>query len=440
MKLRLTIAIVIVVAVGIQFTSADVKNPPVTGELVAPEAVMQIYKRACYNCHSNETRLRWYDKIAPASWLVAKDVHEARSRFNFSEWDKLSAADRSTILWETVNVLVAGKMPLRSYAALHHDARISKADIDVLKNYVNSLPNYKPADSAGIVASIEAAQAEFTANTQTELEARQTGQTASGQAGRTAGGSLPVALNGVEYITGYRKWQVISTPNRFDNYTVRVLYGNDIAVKALKENKINPFPDGAAVVKIVWNKIVDSAGNIRPGTFNSAQIMTKDDKKYAKTGGWGFALFAGVKLMPTGKTAVFETTCYNCHKELASGTGLVFDVPQTREVFDAGDQEVIAPSVNQREGTVSVLYGDAAARRYTLATWEQVDDPHWYGSHINGRLERVETVNVTSAADGSRVTDYKLVKGNEPKGADGRVVDEQDRIKAILGTRPAIFP
>ena len=137
MKSRLIIAIVIVIAVGIQFIAADVKNPPVTGDLVAPEPVVQIYKRACYNCHSNETRLRWYDKIAPASWLVAKDVREARSRFNFSEWDKLSDADRSTILWETVNVLLAGKMPLRSYKALHSDANISKADIDVLKDYVN---------------------------------------------------------------------------------------------------------------------------------------------------------------------------------------------------------------------------------------------------------------------------------------------------------------
>jgi Haem-binding domain/Cytochrome P460 len=383
MKSRLIIiAIVIVVAVAIQFLSAEVKNQPVTGEPNAPEAVMQIYKRACYNCHSNETRLEWYDKIAPASWLVARDVREARSRFNFSQWDKLSDADRSSILWETVNVLVAGKMPLRSYTALHADARVSSADIEILKNYVNSLPNYKPADSAAIVASIVAAEKEFAA-TQVVGKDR--------QAGKTVAGPLPVALNGVEYIPGYRQWQVMSTPNRFDNYTVRVLYGNDIAVKALAKNRINPFPDGAAVVKIVWNKIVDSAGTIRPGTFNSAQIMIKDDKKYAKTGGWGFALFAGVKLMPTGKTAAFETTCYNCHKELASETGLVFDVPPTREVFDAGGQEVIAPSVNQREGTVSILYGDTAARRYTLATWEQVDDPHWYGSHINGRLLRVDT-------------------------------------------------
>jgi hypothetical protein len=310
-KISLSIGIILVIGVAIQFIAADIKNPPVTGSLMAPERVMEIYSRACYDCHSNETNFRWYDRIAPVSWKVAKDVNEARKRLNFSEWDKLSTSDRNTILWETVNVLVAGKMPLRNYATLHPDANISKADIDILKKFVNSLPNYKPADSAGIVASIDAAQAEWKDR----------------QSRKPASCPVPVALNGVRYITGYQKWQVISTPNRFDNYTLRVLYGNGIAVKALNENTINPFPDGAAVVKIVWNKIVDSNGNIRPGTFNSAQIMTKDDKKYARTGGWGFALFAGPKLIPAGKTAFFETTCYNCHKELASETGLVFDVP-----------------------------------------------------------------------------------------------------------------
>ena len=128
--------------------------------------------------------------------------------------------------------------------------------------------------------------------------------------------------------------------------------------------------------------------------------------------------------------------------------------PATREMFDAGDQEVITPSVNQREGTVSILYGNPTARHtlldsanqhnpgemYTLATWEQADDLHWYGSHINGRLERVETVNVLSASDGSLLIDYKLVNGSEPKDAAGRPMDTQDRIKAILNQRPAIFP
>jgi hypothetical protein len=110
--------------------------------------------------------------------------------------------------------------------------------------------------------------------------------------------------------------------------------------------------------------------------------------------------------------------------------------------------------MNQKEGAVSILYGNGAAQqaqlndthqhrpreKYTLATWAQVADQHWYGSHINGRLKRVETVSVYSARDGSLVIDYKLVKGAAPKNADGDSIERDDRIRFILDQRAAIFP
>jgi hypothetical protein len=440
-RTKLVIAIILLVVVGAQFTTPKITHPPITGTLSTPEEVAQIYKRACYDCHSNETKLRWYDRIAPASWLVGKDVKEGRSRFNFSKWDKLSAADQQTILWETVNEMVAGKMPLRSYRAMHPNARISTSDIEVLKRYVNSLSNGKPADSEAVASAINAVQEELR-NFRSRI--------APGSDG------IPVALNGVSYVTGYRQWQVITTPNRFDNYTIRVLYGNDIAIRAIKENKIASFPKGTTVVKVVWNKILDKEGNVTAGTLNSIQIMTKDDARFSKTGGWGFALFSGIKLMPFGKTVFFETTCYNCHHDLAGETGYVFDVPlpPARKMFDAGDLEVIAPSMNKTQGTVSILYGNKAARLstldsgnghrpgefYTLATWEQVNDPHWYGSNINGQLKSVETVSVFSASDGGVSVDYKLVKGSGPKDARGHTIDPQDRIGFILHQQPAVFP
>jgi hypothetical protein len=437
---KTVIAIIVVVGVGLQFTTPEIKHPPVTGTLSAPEEVTQIYKRACYDCHSNETKIRWYDKIAPASWFVAGDVKEARARFNFSEWDKLSAADQQSILWETVNQLIARKMPLQSYAMLHRGARISASDIEVLKRYVNSLPNGKPADAEAAAAAVNAASEELM-----NFKSKNAGSEI-----------IPVALNGVSYVTGYRQWQVITTPNRFDNYTIRVLYGNDIAAKAIKENKIDPFPNGAAVVKVVWNKIEDKDGNVRPGTLNSIQMMTKDDVRFRQTGGWGYALFSGIKLMPFGKMAIFETTCYNCHNELARETGYVFDVPlpPTREMFDAGNLEVIAPSMNKAQGTMSILYGNNAARQasldssnrhkpgevYTLATWEQVNDPHWYGSNIDGQLKSVETVSILPASDGGVSVEYKVVKGSGPKDASGHPIDRQERIGFILDQQPAVFP
>lgn len=300
----LVIGIVLLTGVVIQFTSPAIVNPPVTGELTAPQAVTQIFERACYDCHSNKTQLKWYDKIAPISWQVSKDVHQARSRFNFSEWDKLTAMERQTILWQTVNAISAGKMPLKSYAAVHPGAKVSAAEIETLKSYVNSLPNNKMNDVKGA----EEEWKHYRRN-------------------NNLPDTIPVALNGVKYITDYKKWQVISTTNRFDNYTIRVVYGNDITVKAIKENNIHPFPNGAAIAKVVWNKLEDADGNIRPGTFNAVQIMTKDDDRYKETGGWGFAIFSGLQLKPFGKTITYQNTCFNCHKQLASENGYVFNVP-----------------------------------------------------------------------------------------------------------------
>jgi len=295
---------------GIQFTNPELKNPPVTGRLAAPKEVVQIYERACYDCHSNETQLAWYDKIAPISWKVFADVREARSRFNFSEWNKLTVKEQQSLLWETVNAVLSKKMPLPSYLSAHPQAHISDAELEVIKKYVNSLQNNKPADSYPKATSNREAHFELT-----------------NQLTRRYSDSTPVALNGVKYVAGYRNWQVISSTNRFDNYTIRIVYGNEIAVKAIRENKINPFPDGATIVKIVWNKIVDKDGNVRTGTFSAEQVMTRDDQRYPKTGGWGFAIFNGQRLLPAGKTPMFDAQCFNCHKLLASDNGYVFNIP-----------------------------------------------------------------------------------------------------------------
>ncbi|MGN7720723.1 heme-binding domain-containing protein [Chitinophaga sp. 22620] len=300
----ITAAAVAVVATGLQFTSPVIPNPPVTGEFKGPEAVTAIFERACYDCHSNETSLEWYDKIAPVSWKVAAHVKEARTRLNFSNWDSLSSTAQLTTLWYIVNMVDQGKMPLESYTAVHPSARISKSDVDVLKQYVVSLTNARPtAKPAGSVPVKTAAVAD----------------------------DLPFQVspspNGISYFSDYKSWKVITSSNRFDNGTMRIIYGNDIAVKAIQENNIHPWPNGAKIVKVVWDKQAeDKDGNVFAGDFNNVQFMIKDDEKFRDTEGWGFARFSTKKLVPYGKTASFATECINCHR-LASATGFVFDIP-----------------------------------------------------------------------------------------------------------------
>ncbi|MFT3827806.1 MAG: heme-binding domain-containing protein [Chitinophagaceae bacterium] len=312
-KVKLTIAVLLLLVIAIQFIQQPVSHPPVTHPITAPEEVTAIFKRACYNCHSNETQLSWYDKIAPASWLVAYDVNVGRSRFNFSTWDTLSAADQNGKIWEMINMVLNGKMPLKSYTALHPESKLTAQDIEILKKYANEISPAKYHDT--IV--IKQAQSEYDRFVQmTDTIAR-----------------VPVAANGVEYIPGFQSWQVISTTNRFDNHSIRIVYANDIAVKAIKENRINPLPDGSTIVKVVWNSIEEKNGDILPGSLNSVQIMTKNDKRFPDTKGWGFAKFNGIGLTPYGTTPAFNTACFNCHKA-AADNGYVFNLPLQNKDLD----------------------------------------------------------------------------------------------------------
>jgi hypothetical protein len=282
----------------LQANSPSIDNPPVTSEFHGPEEVTRILKRSCYDCHSNETNLRWYDKIAPFSYKVAADVEEARKRFNFSEWDSIPKAEQEGKLWYIVNMIDAGRMPIPAYTIAHPSAKVSPAELDVLKQYVTKISrtHYAAGDTAKIIEKPKVSQ-------------------------------VPTSINGIRYFDHYKKWKVISSTGRPDNGTMRIIYGNDIVVKALEQNTIRPWPDGAVIVKVVWNsQAPDAAGNVKPGNFNNVQIMVRDAKKFAETEGWGFARFNGLALKPYGKTLTFATSCINCH-QLAKETGFVFDIP-----------------------------------------------------------------------------------------------------------------
>ncbi len=292
--------------IGLQATSPKIPQRPVTGEFKGPEDVTNIFKRSCYDCHSNETNLNWYDKIAPFSHIVAADVNEARKRFNFSEWDSIPKADQEVKLWYMVNMIDAKKMPLPTYTAIHTGAKVSKKELDILKNYVVRLSakNHETGDTAQI---------------------RKTENYSESKSSKS--NNFPESVNGIKYFDDYKNWKVISSTNRFDNGTMRLIYGNDIAVKAIKEDKIRPWPNGAIIVKVVWNsQHEDKNGNVSPGNFNNVQMMIRDDKKFKDTEGWGFAKFNGLNLEPYGKTISFATSCINCHR-LVPENGFVFDIP-----------------------------------------------------------------------------------------------------------------
>jgi hypothetical protein len=141
MKRPLTIAAIVVVLVligvplGIQLITVDRTNPPVESDIPTSPAVKAVLRRACYDCHSNETEWPWYSHIAPFSWGIANHVREGRANLNFSTWDRYSTQQQVQKLKESWVATAEGDMPPWFYLPIHRDARLSPDDRVLLRQW-----------------------------------------------------------------------------------------------------------------------------------------------------------------------------------------------------------------------------------------------------------------------------------------------------------------
>jgi hypothetical protein len=133
--LTLTFATAVLIAQLIPVRRA---NPPLTGALTAPDQVKRILGKACYDCHSNQTRWPWYSRVAPTSWLVAHDVALGRREINFSEWNRYLPATRRRKLRWMGRALREEAMPPLLYRLMHPDARLTDSDRAVLEQWAEA--------------------------------------------------------------------------------------------------------------------------------------------------------------------------------------------------------------------------------------------------------------------------------------------------------------
>ncbi len=131
----LTLASLGIAFVAIQLVPVELTNPPVETEVPASPEVRSILRRACYDCHSNETRWPWYSRIAPVSWLLAHDVDEGREELNFSTWNRLSTKKQLEALHESWETVEEGEMPPWFYLPPHPDALLSAGDLSALREW-----------------------------------------------------------------------------------------------------------------------------------------------------------------------------------------------------------------------------------------------------------------------------------------------------------------
>jgi hypothetical protein len=117
---------------------------------------------------------------------------------------------------------------------------------------------------------------------------------------------------GVKIPDGYRQWELIA-PSQNEK-ELKGIVGNSISLKAYRDGKL-PFPDGSVLVKLSWKRepLDGFDGAFVPGPATMVQIMVKDSKKYASTGGWGFGRFIDRK----PADAAQHKTCFVCHSKNA---------------------------------------------------------------------------------------------------------------------------
>ena len=252
-----------------QFVRPGLPRPPAVADLKAPAPVKQIFRTACYPCHSNEVRLAWFDEVVPAYQLVVHGIETGRGHLNFSEIEALPLTRRDSLIFEAVNHIQMGAMPLPRYTRLHPEAVVTPAQLAILKEYLLSLtPNAVVAQSTTPAADSQYRQ-----------------WIATARKPKVVRGSP----NGIAFMPDYKNWKAISSTERTDTKTLRLIVGNEIAIRAITAGHINPWPDGTVLAKIGFRQKAGTECAIETGEFFRVAFMIKDREKYASTAGWGWA-------------------------------------------------------------------------------------------------------------------------------------------------------
>lgn len=442
----------VVVFVLLQCMRPSIPSQPARAEIQAPAHIHQFLETSCYSCHSDQRRLAWFDEIQPGYWLVRKDILTAREHLDFSTLGSKPPAAQKATLYEAVNMIQLGAMPLPRFTALHPQARVSSAELADLKAWLSPWgPLPEPSTVSG-GAQLPELPAEIPP---VHLE------------------NVSAEWNGVAFDPSFEKWKPLSFTDRGDNNTFRFVLGNDIAIQAAESGHISPWPDGTRFAKVAWQQQLGGDGLVYPGKFVQVELMIRDSKKYASTDGWGWGRWRGADLKPYGSDARFDKECTGCHQPL-KGNDYVYTPPITSAqstLPEAGNNRAatlpsglpyqplrwtpITMFVDREGHTMSTLYGNELAIQsvdarstspatphyepgavLALVTWVQRDDPHWFGARIPDLPSSVEFVTVGPRNPPS----YRDFQGPNLAESHPGAIAMAQRTSLLVNLKPASFP
>ena len=135
----------LIVIALIQFIPVNRVNKPVDAKADfvkiynTPKNVTQILKKACYDCHSNETVYPDYAYVAPISWSIKNHVDEGREHLNLSEWGNINKDLKKDMLENSVHSVKDYTMPMPGYISKHPEANLTKAERTLVANYFEQI-------------------------------------------------------------------------------------------------------------------------------------------------------------------------------------------------------------------------------------------------------------------------------------------------------------
>lgn len=440
----------VIVFLALQLVHPAIPTRPATAEVQAPPAVRQILAKNCYSCHSDQLRLSWFDYIQPGYWLVRRDILTARRHLNFSTLGEKPAPAQKATLYEAVNMIQLGAMPLPSFLALHPDARVTPQELAALKAYLApwtpaaNPPGAAPASSEAVSPPVNLA-------------------------------AVQPEPDGFPFDPNFENWKPLSCTDRGDNNTFRFVLGNSIAVKAAQSGNITPWPDGARFAKVAWQQEPGADGLVHPGKFVQVELMLKDAQRYKDTEGWGWGRWRGAELKPYGQNAHFVEECTGCHLPVG-GNDYVYTLPMTHaqvrgkeEIVNTSaaslpaslpwqplDRRAITMYVDPGTRTMALLFGNDAALGaiqvraagsetpsyppgavLALVTWNQRDDPHWFGARIPDLPQTIEFVQVGKDRNQDIYRRFSGTGGTEVQVEASKAAQ---RAAFIQGLAPARMP
>ena len=143
--LKKILLVLFILFIGIQFirparnVGGQGLPADITRTVPIPDKVADIFKNACNDCHSNNTRYPWYVNIEPAGWMLANHIKEGKENLNLSEFGAYSKRKQANKLRAIAKSINEGTMPISSYTIMHTDAKLSTEDKKLITDWVTAV-------------------------------------------------------------------------------------------------------------------------------------------------------------------------------------------------------------------------------------------------------------------------------------------------------------